>query len=83
MSESVDAAALRHQFLAWQCLIRQYAVRNDEGRPPQGGLATFKVHGSEVWQEPIVVLPSKMDCEDITAQFRFEAQKTHDPKITP
>ncbi len=77
----MDADALRHQFLAWQCLIRQYAVRNDEGRPPQGGRAAFKVHGSEVWQDPIVVLPSKIDSEEITSQFRFAAKKTHDPKL--
>lgn len=80
MSEPIDAAvALRHQFLAWQCLIRQYAVRNDEGRPPRGGLAAFKVNGSTIWQDPIVVLTSKLDSEEITDQFRFAAKKHTTP----
>lgn len=81
MNEAIDAATLRHQFLAWQCLIRQYAIRNAAGRPPQGGLSAFKVNGSEVWQEPIVILTSKLDSAAITAQFRFAAKQTHDPNL--
>ncbi len=81
-SDEQGEAALRHQFLVWQCLLRQYAIRNDEGRPPQGGRAAYKLsHESRQWQGPIVVLPNKADASVITTQFRFAAKKTHDPRL--
>ena len=39
--KSGDAGAtLRDHFLAWQCRVRQYAVRHGGGRPSRGRSAT-------------------------------------------
>jgi hypothetical protein len=75
----LDAAqdALRHAFLAWQCRIRQIAVREHGGRPISGMRPVLEVASRRVG--PITVVLNKRDGGETTTQFRFMVKKTHDP----
>jgi hypothetical protein len=75
----LDAAqdALRHAFLAWQCRIRQIAVREHGGRPTPGMRPVLEVAAQRVG--PITVVLNKRDSTEATTQFRFMVKKTHDP----
>ena len=75
----LDAAqdALRHAFLAWQCRIRQLAVREYGGRPTPGMRPVLEVAARRVG--PITVVLNKRDGGATTTQFRFMVKKTHDP----
>ena len=75
----LDAAqhAWRHAFLAWQCRIRQIAVREHGGRPTSGMRPVLVVAGPRVG--PITVVITKRDGGATTTQFRFMVKKTHDP----
>jgi hypothetical protein len=75
----LDAAqdALRHAFLAWQCRIRQIAVREHGGRPTSGMRPVLEVAARRVG--PITVVLNKRDGGETTTQFRFMVKKTHDP----
>ncbi len=70
----------RAQFLQWQCLIRQRAVRHHGGIPNSGMQPMIRFQESGNWLGPITVLISKTDPSDMTAQFRFIAKKNHDPR---
>jgi hypothetical protein len=73
---------LRDHFLGWQCRIRQIAMRQDEGRPSSGMRPkVFTRDGQELSSGVIVVLVPR-DPEQSTTFFRFQAQRTHDPRQT-
>ncbi len=71
--------ALRDKFMAWQCLVRQHAMRRDGGRPSDG-------------MEPLVVMPdgrklghirtviAEREPDATTAQFRHTVRRTNDPR---
>jgi hypothetical protein len=75
----LDAAqgTLRHSFLAWQCRIRQIAVREHGGRPTPGMRPVLEVAAQRIG--PITVVLNKRDGGATTTQFRFMAKKTLDP----
>ena len=64
--------------MGWQCRIRQYAVRKDEGRPSTGMMPELTAREQSVG--PINVQLVKTASDESTAQFRFMYQKTVDPK---
>ncbi len=74
-----DKVQLRARFIAWQCLIRQYAIRHSDGRPPAGAQPVMKIEGQS--ERAITVLLCKNDSEEPGMQFRFLAKKTHDPRL--
>lgn len=75
----VDAVEniLRDQFLAWQCRIRQFAVRRDAGRPGPGMRPQLYLNGQKIG--PIVVVINKRSPETIAAEFRHVYLRTVDP----
>ena len=75
----LDAAqdALRRAFLAWQCRLRQIAVREHGGRPTSGMRPVLEVAAQRVG--PITVLLNKRDGGKTTGEFRFMVKKTQDP----
>lgn len=66
------------RFLGWQCRVRQYAVRRQGGRPPEGARASVRLGGEAAGQINTVMY--KLDPERITAEFRFMVQKSNDPR---
>ena len=70
-------AKIREHFLGWQCRVRQYSLRKEEGRPTAGMRPALSIGEESVG--PITVLIVKQYSEEYTAQFRYMVQKTNDP----
>jgi hypothetical protein len=71
---------LRDQFLAWQCQLRQIAMREDGGRPSPGMRPRLLDEtGAELVPGLTVLLLPKAP-EESTAFFRFQVTKSSDPR---
>jgi hypothetical protein len=82
MDDPIDeaAAALRAHFIAWQCRIRQMAVRREGGRPSSGMRpAVLAPDGTEIAAAVTVVI-AEADPEATTQEFRHAVRRTHDPR---
>jgi hypothetical protein len=73
------AAALRDEFLGWQCRIRQLAVRQAGGRPTPGMRPRVLTAEGDELSAGIVVLIVERESADSTALFRHQYLKTNDP----
>ncbi|MDY0872875.1 hypothetical protein [Dongia rigui] len=73
------AAALREDFLHWQCRLRQMAMREGGGRPSAGMRPVIFARDDSQLAGSTVVLLHKADTEDSTAFFRHQVLKTQDP----
>ena len=72
-------ARLRDHFLAWQCRLRQIAVRRHGGRPQPGMRPrALRADGSEIAPFVTVILV-EAEPETTTATFRHIVRRTHDP----
>ena len=78
MSSSPDEI-LRDRFLAWQCRIRQIAMRQDGGRPSPGMRPEVLLKGGEVLSRGMVMLILLKEPDESTDFFRFQVQKNNDP----
>lgn len=70
---------LREAFFAWQCRIRQMAMREDEGRPSPGMCPRVLDANGEVLADGIVTLIVRGAPEESTEFFKFQVQRNHDP----
>ena len=67
---------MRDHFLAWQCLIRQSAMREQGGRPSAGMRPRVAdLEGREL-APALTVLLIPNEPEESTAFFRFQVMKT-------
>ncbi len=73
------ADALRREFLAWQCRIRQMAARQAGGRPSSGMRPRVETYAGEVLSAGMVVLIVETEPENSTRQFQYRFQRTQDP----
>jgi hypothetical protein len=74
------AKALRDKFLAWQCRIRQIAMRQDGARPSPGMRPRLlDVTGRELAQALTILLLPR-DPAESTAFFRFQVLRSPDPR---
>ncbi len=81
MKQSLDVdedVVLRDKFLQWQCLLRQYCVRQHGGRPQPGMRPELTIEGVDEMLTVNVVLV-KQASRETTAQFRHMVRKTMDP----
>jgi hypothetical protein len=77
-----DRKILRDKFLAWQCRVRQIAMREDGGRPSPGMRPRLlDEEGAELAPALTVLLLPKAP-EESTAFFRFQVMKYSDPRET-
>ena len=70
---------LQDKFIGWQCRVRQYAMRNDDGRPTPGMCPRVRLESGEQVTSALTLLLVPSHPEESINQFRFMAQKTHDP----
>jgi hypothetical protein len=75
----VAAAALRREFLGWQCRIRQLAAREEGARPSPGMCPRVFAQGGEALSSGIVTLIIENDPLESTALFRYQYLRTQDP----
>lgn len=73
------AAALREDFLHWQCRLRQMAMREGGGRPSAGMRPLIFSRDDRQLAGSTVILLHKADPADATAFFRHQVLKTQDP----
>ena len=75
-----ERLSIQKHFIGWQCRIRQYAMRNEEGRPTAGMQPdVFLEDGKEVASAVTLLLVPDL-LQDSILQFRFMALKTQDPQ---
>lgn len=73
------AAALRDEFIGWQCRIRQLAVRQAGGRPQPAMRPRVLSPEGEAVAEAVTVLIVPQEPEESTKLFRYQVLKTQDP----
>lgn len=73
------AAALRDDFIGWQCRIRQLSARQAGGRPLPGMRPRVTSPHGHALSPGITVLLVEADPADSTALFRHQYLKTDDP----
>ncbi len=71
---------IQNHFIGWQCRVRQYAMRNGEGRPTPGMRPDVLLEdGKEVASAvKLLLVPDLL--QDSILQFRFMALTTQDPQ---
>lgn len=74
------AKTLREDFLAWQCRIRQIAMRRDGGRPSPGMRPRVHDRSGRELSPALTVLILPRDPAESTDFFRFQVMKTADPR---
>lgn len=72
------AIELKKQFIGWQCRIRQYSVRRDEGRPSPGMRPELFLESVSVGRFTLVLI--KTHSEKVTKEFRYLVKRTQDPQ---
>ena len=75
-----SAEAIRDHFLAWQCRIRQVAMREHGGRPSPGMRPRVVDTAGRELAPALTVLLIPNEPEESTAFFRFQVMKTPDPR---
>ena len=73
------AAALRDDFLGWQCRVRQLAARQGCGRPTAGMRPRVLTPRGDELSPGIIVLIVEEESADSTALFRHQYLRTNDP----
>ena len=70
---------IQNYFIGWQCRVREFALRNEEGRPNGGMRPQIALKNGEVIfpAATLLIIPDHPD--QTIRQFRFMALKTHDP----
>jgi len=76
---TMNQIELREQFFAWQCRIRQMAMREDEGRPSPGMCPKVLDTRDQVLADRIVTMIIRGAPEESTDFFKFQVQKNNDP----
>jgi hypothetical protein len=76
---NVAAAALRREFLGWQCRIRQLAAREDGARPSPGMRPRVLGRQGEELSPAIVTLIVETEPRESTELFRYQYLRTQDP----
>lgn len=71
--------AARHEFLGWQCRIRQLSVRQSGGRPTSGMRPRVLLAPGDTDLGDIVVLIRKKASKEVTSQLQHMVRKTRDP----
>ena len=72
--------SLRDEFLAWQCRIRQIAMRQDGGRPSPGMRPRLLDQAGRDLIPALTVLMIPRDPSESTAFFRFQVMRSADPR---
>jgi len=71
---------IQDHFIGWQCRVRQYAMRNGEGRPTSGMRPDVLLEDGKEVATAVTLLLVPYLLQDSIRQFRFMALKTQDPQ---
>jgi hypothetical protein len=80
MAKRRSPKTIRDDFLAWQCRIRQIAMRQAGGRPSPGMRPRVLDRSGRELSAALTVLMIPRDPAESTDFFRFQVLKTADPR---
>jgi hypothetical protein len=80
MGKPSSPHAIGEHFLAWQCQIRQIAMREEGGRPSPGMRPRVLDTAGREMSPALTVLMIPNKPEESTAFFRYQVMKTADPR---
>ncbi len=72
--------ALKLGFLGWQCRLRQWAVREEGGRPSDGMRPAVLLPKAHASSGHLTVLINKQPSPALVVQLRHLVLQTHDPE---
>ncbi len=72
--------SLKDEFLAWQCRLRQIAMRQDGGRPSPGMRPRLLDRNAREIAPGLTVVLIPKDSSESTAFFRFQVMRSADPR---
>ncbi len=72
-----EQAILRDHFMAWQCHVRQYAARHEDGRPSFGMRPRLFVSSEQLARVTLVI--NRREPRKVTGEFRHMVLRTADP----
>jgi hypothetical protein len=75
-----ERLSIQKHFLGWQCRVRQYAMRNGEGRPTPGMRPDVLLEDGKEVASAVTLLLVPNQLQESILQFRFMALKTQDPQ---
>ena len=75
-----ERLSIQKRFLGWQCRVRQYAMRNGEGRPTPGMRPDVLLEDGKEVASAVTLLLVPDQLQESILQFRFMALKTQDPQ---
>ena len=75
-----ERLSIQKHFLGWQCRVRQYAMRNGEGRPTPGMRPDVLLEDGKEVASAVTLLLVPDQLQESILQFRFMALKTQDPQ---
>ena len=71
--------SIKNHFLGWQCRVREYAMRNDEGRPSLGMSPEVFSNSLAKLASSVILILIPINPLNSIQRFRFMAKKTNDP----
>ena len=74
-----DSTALRDAFLKWQCLTRQIAVRQNQGRPDEAVIPAVLLKGKTEAYDHIITVLSKTPQQSLLPELQHLVRRTLDP----
>lgn len=74
-----DSTALRDAFLKWQCLTRQIAVRQNQGRPDEAVTPAVLLKGKTEAYDHIITVLSKTPQQSLLPELQHLVRRTLDP----
>lgn len=75
---SAGGGSLCESFMAWQCLIRQHAMRRHGGRPSDGMEPLASTAGAPLGHIRTVIV--KREPRQVAARFRHIVERSFDPR---
>ena len=79
-TQKYERLPIQNHFIGWQCRVRQYAMRNGEGRPTSGMRPDVLLEDGKEVASAVTLLLVPDQLQDSIRQFRFMALKTQDPQ---
>ena len=79
-NQKYERLPIQNHFIGWQCRVRQYAMRNGEGRPTSGMRPDVFLEDGEEVSSALTMLLVPAQPQESIQQFRFMALKTQDPQ---
>ena len=76
--EQIKPEELKNQFIGWQCRVRQWSMRKQEGRPSSAMRPRLEAGGEDFGA--VTVLIVKTDSHDVTREFKHIVRRTEEPQ---